>query len=97
MTETALPISDKDMSKALKLLYNTWFRKWRYEVNEQRWQEAAEEGYEIIRDFDQYPVVWNLFISLLYELDARVHGGYTEITRDKILSVIKGERYAKAE
>lgn len=87
------PASNKDISKALKLLYNTWFKEWGDKVSDQRWDEMVREGYGYLQGLEQYPVVWNLYFSLLYELSARLTGGYTETTRNKILDLIKGGVY----
>ena len=84
-----MTISDEKLTTAMKLLYNGWFARWRNRVSEDTWQTIMEEGYAAIEDLQEYPAVWNIFISLLYELSARLTGGYTEVTRNKILNIIK--------
>lgn len=85
------PIPDEKLSALMNVLFNTWFKKWRTKMTSENNFDAAWRELDIImRQGEQYPVVANLCISLLYELDARLHGGYSEVTRKKILSIIKG-------
>ena len=88
---TNYPIEDSDLATAMNKLYNKWFRSWRGKVNDQRWEEMVKEGYDIACEYEQYPVVWNMFFALLYELSARIHGGYTQAPRRKVLEIIKWE------
>lgn len=87
------PISNEKLSEVMNRLYNVWFRKWREgKLSDVSFDMAFDEAYyDIIREFDEYPVVSHLFISLIYELDARRHGGYTKSTRNKLLQMIQNE------
>ena len=86
------PITDEKLSALMNVLYNTWFQKWRHRMKAESDFDAAWDELDIImRQGEQYPVVKHLCISLLYELDARLHGGYTETTRDKLLALIRSE------
>ena len=85
-------IPDKQLSEIMNEVFNGWFKRWKkVELNDDKFNQAFDEIWEIMRVNDEYPVVAHLCISLLYELDARLHGGYTETTRDKLLTLIKGE------
>lgn len=83
--------SDK-MNALLNVTYNKWFLKWaRQPLTDQAWNTLMAEADQIMSQGEQYPVVRHLVISLLYELDARMHGGYTETSRDKLLAMIAKE------
>ena len=87
------PIPNKMISEVMNQLFNGWFKKWRtVELDDAKFNLAFDELYaDIMRKYDQYPVVSHLAISLLYELDARMHGGYTETSKGKLLMTIKNE------
>ena len=86
------PIPDEKLNALLNVLLNTWFRKWRTRMTaEVNFDAAWRELDRIMEQGEQYPVVRHLCIALLYELDARLHGGYTETTRDKLLTLIRQE------
>lgn len=85
---------DEKLSAFLNALCNKWFKKWRAEeLTEDRFMQAWAELDDVIHQGEQYPFVRHLYIAFLYELDARRFGGYTETTRDKLLTLIKGETY----
>lgn len=85
-------IPDDKLSALMNVLYNGWFKKWKSRMtSEAEFDAAWSELDAIMRQGEQYPVVSHLCISLLYELDARLNGGYTETTRDKLLMLIGRE------
>lgn len=86
-------IPDEYLSTALNNLYNVWFRKYKkMKLDDNTFNQAFDEAYwEIVAQYDEYPFVSHMFIALIYELDARMHGGYTETSRDKLLALIRQE------
>lgn len=87
---------DDQLSALLHVVYNVWFCKWKSRVagmSDDEWQQVAAEAWRIMEQGEDFPVVNNLVISLLYELSARLTGGYTEATRRKILALIEGGQY----
>lgn len=85
------PIPDDKMNALLKVLVNTWWAKWRrMALNDDLFLQAMHEWEQIMKQGDEYPMVTHLGISFLYELSARLTGGYTDTTRNKILSIIQG-------
>lgn len=86
------PIPDEKLNALMNVLVNIWFKKWRHmATTENRFDQAWKELDVIMNQGQAYPVVRHLCIALLYELDARLHGGYTETTRDKLLTLIRQE------
>lgn len=82
----------QQMKAFMNVLYNRWFLKWsKREIDEAAWEELAGEANQIMSQGEQYPVVKNLVIAMLYELDARMHGGYTETSKKKLLELIGKE------
>lgn len=86
------PIPDDKLSAFMNVLFNVWFRKHRRLSTDLDFDIAWDELDIIMAQGDQYPVVRHLGIVLLYELDARMHGGYTETTKEKLLELIRSER-----
>ena len=86
-------IPNKQLSAVMNDLFNIWFKKYKVmELDDDTFNKAFDEVYEeIMLPNDEYPVVSHLAISLIYELDARMHGGYTETSRDKLLALIRQE------
>jgi hypothetical protein len=82
------PIPDDKLSALMNVLYNVWFKKWKHETTEKSLDTAINELSKIMEQGQEYPVVAHLSMALLYELDARIHGGYTQTTRDKLLKPI---------
>ena len=86
------PIPNEKLSELMNTVFNVWFKKWkRVSMTDASFDEAFDEVCEIMKQYDEYPVASHLCISLLYELDARMFGGYTETTKDKVLQLIKSE------
>ena len=84
---------DESMRKFMQVACNTWFHKWSLRaagLTDEEWQQATKEAWRIMEQGEEYPLVQNVMIGLIYELDARMHGGYTDTTRNKILDLIKG-------
>lgn len=85
-------IQDDKLSAVLGQMFNVWFKKWKKtELNDKLFDEATDEIWEIMMAYGDYPLIAHLGVAFLYELDARMHGGYTETTKRKLFDVIKGE------
>ena len=81
---------DGKISTLMNAVINGWFKKWRgMDLTDESFAEAAIEMDRLLEEGEDYPLVRNLCITLLYELDARMHGGYTETSKNKLLSLIK--------
>lgn len=85
------PLPDEKFPALMNALFNVWFRKWKNIRADEEYDAAAVELNRIMEQGDQYPAVKHLCISLLYELEARMHGGYTKTGRDKLLAIIQRE------
>lgn len=86
-------IPDEQLPKLLNVVYNVWYAKWknRKTMTDDDWTLAIGEACRIMEQGDEYPVVRNLVMTFLYELEARAFGGYTETTRGKIMQLIAEE------
>ncbi len=87
-------IPDDTLSDVLNRLYNEWFRTYRKKIGsmtDDDWNKMVDDIEPVWKLGEQYPIVNHLVLSFLYELDARMHGGYTETTKDKLMRVIKCE------
>lgn len=89
-----IQIPDAKLSSLLNIVYNVWFIKWRTQVvsmqdGDPRWDQLLAEAWQIMAQGEQYPLVSNLVITFLYELEARAFGGYSETTRTKILDLVR--------
>ena len=60
-------------------------------MNDASFDAALGEMMQIMNQGEAYPVVRHLGITFIYELDARMHGGYTEAGRDKLMAIIREE------
>ncbi len=87
------PMPPERMKALMNVVYNRWFLKWSQagRLTDATWDQMAAEADQIMRQGEQYPVVRHLVMALIYELDARLHGGYTEAGRDKPLALIGRE------
>lgn len=86
------PIQDEQLSALMNVLVNCWWQKWkRQPATDEIFLRACDELDTIMKQGEQYPVVRNLGITFLYELSARMHGGYTETERDKLVALIQQE------
>lgn len=82
------------MREAMSTIYNKWWLKWKDKMQtEEDFMNAMRELDPILELGEEYPVIKHMAVSLLYDLDARLYGGYTETTRSKILSIIEVEKY----
>ena len=73
-------ISDDKLGKALNVLYNTWFNKWRRltkDMTPDLWDRCLEELLYITNQGD-YEAVIQIGKALAEELDARWRGGYPD-------------------
>lgn len=85
-------IPDSMFSVFMNRLYNVWFRRWKNRMTEEANFEAAlNELGVILSEGGKYPAVKHMCITLLYELEARLCGGYSETTRNKLLTLIGGK------
>ena len=83
------PMPDEKMTVFMNTVYNKWFRKWRnVELTDDAYDQMISGLDRILKDGEEYPLVRGLCLVFLYELDARHFGGYTETTRDKLLTII---------
>lgn len=86
-------IPNEDLSKVMRQI-SKWWLKWKAaKITENSFMEAWAEIDDITRNYMSYPMVRHLYLSFIYELDARLYGGYTEMTRTKLLSIIREESY----
>lgn len=86
-------IPEAELPKVLNELYNSWFLKWRDKAStmtDSDWDDMVDAVDPIWKLGEQYPIVNHLVITFLYELDARMHGGYTETTKNKLIKLIGG-------
>lgn len=73
-------IPDDKLGKALGVLYNVWFDKWRRKsgkMTDMDWQQLVDELDRVVSQ-GEYPAVRNLGMALLRELEARDRGGYRD-------------------
>ena len=73
-------IPDDKLGKAVNVLYNTWFNKWRRVVKEmtpEQWDRCVAE-LTYITEQGNYEAVIRIGSALLEELDARWRGGYPD-------------------
>lgn len=86
-------IPDPDLRRVLDLLYNQWFKQWKNVQTEEEFDQAAAAWMEIMEDcgYEKFPAVHGLGLVLIYEVEARLHHGYTQVTRDKVESCIRGK------
>jgi len=85
------PIPDSVLSEAMNKLYNGWFRKWRGRIeglSDPEFDAMMTEATAMIDQYAQYPLVRNLVISFVYELDSRLHSGYTKQSAEKLARII---------
>lgn len=87
----SLAVPDNVLSQALNKIYNSWFRKWRDKIatlSDAEFDALMTEATAMIDQYAQYPLVRNLVISFVYELDARLHSGYTKQSAEKLARII---------
>ena len=85
-------LPEDQLPKLLNVVYNIWYAKWKPRsaaMTDDDWTIAIEEACRIMEQGDEYPFVRNLVMTFLYELEARAFGGYTDVTREKILMLLK--------
>jgi len=73
-------IPDEKLGKALQVLYNVWFDKWRRRTREMTpdlWTQCYDELLHITNQGD-YEVVQRIGNALAMELDARWRGHYPD-------------------
>lgn len=78
-------ISDTKLNKALNVIFNVWFQKWKCKLKtmtDKDWDTCIHE-LNYIAEQGEYPVVATIGIALLDELDARVKGGYRSFEGEK--------------
>lgn len=85
-------IPDDQLPKLMNVIYNVWWSKWRPRaavMDDEAWDEAIREACKILEQGDRFPIVKNLMMSFLYELEARAFGGYTDVTSWKVMTMLE--------
>lgn len=87
-----IPLTDAQFREVLASFYK-WFEKWKMIRTEEQFDAATAAWMQLMRKFQfwKFPTVAHVGISVIYELDGRLHAGFTECTSKKLLSLLEAE------
>ena len=82
-------LTDAEMSTFMNAFYNTWWRAWKNSSTDEEFEAAWKDLNRLTAQRKTNPIVRNLAIAFLYELDAKMHGGgYTQTGAEKLVKLI---------